>query len=1510
VAKIVRGGQTGSADNLNSSQGTFRSQIATIADAVRQLGGNAEIAPGAVVNDPLSAPYVLYVNPFTGKDTFVSGSYSTSGSATERIELQRLTCGYTEARPFKTINRAIIEAGIITAKSYYTSPLTNNDLVSIVLMPGVTTIYNGTGAASVSEWSDGKDPTNAELTEFNPNSTGGVILPRGVSLCGLDLRKTILRPDVVPAVADEAADASNRRAVFKVTGTGYYFGFTFMDKAGSTASHHLLDGFHFASQTELDEFYTKIRQAFGGTNNTGGLDNALAVTNINEYQITGPQPASGSQTISTDTTTSASPYIFNISIRSNYGMCGVYADGDKPTGFKSIVLAQFTAVSLQRDLSCWEKYSTGSWGAFADYDDYISTSPDNVRMDPNRRSFHIRAVNQAVIQEVSVFAIGQGVHHWTQNGGEITITNSNSNFGGCAAISEGYSNTSFAADTDWNTSLLKVADNASGLANNIKRIYLGTVSAISASEITLTNALGESTTVGGVPDIVARDGYTLRDGSYVWIENPLGKDWRSTFSATAWEIADPDGLNITAAVEDEDGSGPGTTTAGVSNAVGKRAYIRRFVDTRTPEQRRYTLKLANTNVSARLPIRDYVLQANIADASIDSEFSASEVLLVQSTGVTEIAGAQVAAEVILRRGNANETWTANTAYKKGQTVKYNNKHFTCIQDNKDAVFTAGNWQESYVHMASNFNPEDFYRNESPIITFDDDQSGTDASTTLGYNFSTVWTSNALVRDQLRSGTDYLSLHLFLTAIGFSSAEAHTILTPQADGSRELDPAVSADMGGYVPSGAANSLDNWAVEFRRPSVIRMFGHAWEWAGFLNYTKAIPKYQGQLSAQNKFTYYFTNVDGGRVYATGFNEEGYQVTPRGLEDIATGETLSVENLGANDITLDTPTEFDNLTLNGTTTINDALVVNATNVTLSSAFNATTTRSGVGEIASIDDIDNSGTATTDSQLNSAGPRFITPEGLNYWKTENQLLSRRSGVQIVYVDPVNGNNRTTAQLLETPPTSFANRAKSLVQLAGYINQVYSPEETVEVRLCPGYYLESGAIRFVPKMYMRSASATNGSRLCDTKDGGSIPFMGQTTASSERGKAWNQTRAYLTNGSNHPIFLTRPRTAFRLIPTTIDFYLEPLSFIFEQDSEVVGCVWLGAVEALINTNVPDSFFSVSSGVSISAVRSAAQGDADNALNYFIKAEVDNRQLTDSAALWNSIIGGYAINARADLSVYNCAFEAMAPASQIGPNLDPRAVIYARNGSIRIRGIWLIGNTKISSELAGAPTYRNDSTYFLTGHHASFLGGYESFNTYSEGFRLSLGGFRETPGGTGDDADYNYTWNNIHLVANDLSYRDAWDPFTPPSVTGALLTETPAGTNWKVIGPGFSGFLYEMNSFSQFELFWHAASQVTSNHAQGFAGIFGRVSLLDDTTPKTKGIIDISSGFSCYGYIARPNIARRAGTGVTPNMSTGMPTNPGEVGSDEDFDDLNMQVTPIKKGIDVNNVVTAITNLKL
>jgi hypothetical protein len=64
-----------------------------------------------------------------------------------------------------------------------------------------------------------------DLHKYNSVS-GGVILPRGTSIVGLDLRKTKIRPMYVP---DPLNDSVGRTAIFKVTGTCYFTSFTIFD---------------------------------------------------------------------------------------------------------------------------------------------------------------------------------------------------------------------------------------------------------------------------------------------------------------------------------------------------------------------------------------------------------------------------------------------------------------------------------------------------------------------------------------------------------------------------------------------------------------------------------------------------------------------------------------------------------------------------------------------------------------------------------------------------------------------------------------------------------------------------------------------------------------------------------------------------------------------------------------------------------------------------------------------------------------------------------------------------------------------------------------------------------------------------------------------------------------------------------------------------------------------------------------------------------------------------------
>ena len=88
MTELNRAGEAASLGHIDTTQAEFRGQVDVVADELRQLAGKADLPV-----DPLSAPYVLYVNGYTGQDTFVGGSYQASEADIERrIRLQKLEC--------------------------------------------------------------------------------------------------------------------------------------------------------------------------------------------------------------------------------------------------------------------------------------------------------------------------------------------------------------------------------------------------------------------------------------------------------------------------------------------------------------------------------------------------------------------------------------------------------------------------------------------------------------------------------------------------------------------------------------------------------------------------------------------------------------------------------------------------------------------------------------------------------------------------------------------------------------------------------------------------------------------------------------------------------------------------------------------------------------------------------------------------------------------------------------------------------------------------------------------------------------------------------------------------------------------------------------------------------------------------------------------------------------------------------------------------------------------------
>ena len=263
---------------------------------------------------------ILYVNP-------------NDLDATDSIENQ----GNSLTRPFKTIQRALIES----SRFSYQKGLNNDRFgkTTILLYPGEHTVDNRPGyipfGANQYYLRSGAtsndlppydlttnfdlDSPNNELYKLN-SVFGGVIVPRGTSIVGLDLRKTKIRPKYVP---NPTNDNIERSALFRVTGGCYFWQFSMFDadpngkcyldyttnEVVPNFSHHKLTCFEYADgvndvsinddfltydagRTDLQMYYEKVGLVYGQSSGraiepdypSSGID---IQPKIDEYRIVG-----------------------------------------------------------------------------------------------------------------------------------------------------------------------------------------------------------------------------------------------------------------------------------------------------------------------------------------------------------------------------------------------------------------------------------------------------------------------------------------------------------------------------------------------------------------------------------------------------------------------------------------------------------------------------------------------------------------------------------------------------------------------------------------------------------------------------------------------------------------------------------------------------------------------------------------------------------------------------------------------------------------------------------------------------------------------------------------------------------------------------------------------------------------------------------------------------------------------------------------------------------------------
>lgn len=160
-----------------------------------------------------------------------------------------------EALPFQTLTRAILELSKKHIVNILSGELPSGGGSStIYFAPSQLTVNNEPGinrdGLSVGPQGQGfpeggYTPTIKDLIQFNPE-TGGVILPSGISLIGMDLKKCEMRPTYVPSYLNPVMALGGVDApvtsVLKWSGNSYLEGFSVLDKIGFRQTFKVTEG--------------------------------------------------------------------------------------------------------------------------------------------------------------------------------------------------------------------------------------------------------------------------------------------------------------------------------------------------------------------------------------------------------------------------------------------------------------------------------------------------------------------------------------------------------------------------------------------------------------------------------------------------------------------------------------------------------------------------------------------------------------------------------------------------------------------------------------------------------------------------------------------------------------------------------------------------------------------------------------------------------------------------------------------------------------------------------------------------------------------------------------------------------------------------------------------------------------------------------------------------------------------------------------------------------------------
>ncbi len=816
------------------------------------------------------------------------------------------------------------------------------------------------------------------LSDFNP-SDGGVILPRGISINGVDLRKVRVRPMYIPALTPGQNVAQDRKTyIFKVTGGTYVSLITFTDNQQFSRAHSTVTAIGFASEQEIKgsetetSYYRKIASLFGVID---GWDDDSVTPVTGETTIVAPlasskfdrgqdleQNATGIQTPDLDlsspikipgqavltvneggaksyfklpdvnSTRSSSPYVFNCSVRSIFGLNGMWVDGSRVSGFKSMVTANYTQVSLQTDPNCFETPSVEYYNdpptdkTSGSGKKYRSCSSDPFKY----RHWGFRASFDAQVQLVSCFVIGNADHFISESGSDLSITNSCSDFGDISLRAVGFKDRAFAQDEgvptgtylgtkiteiipplplsyevlpglkkptlvdniintgialDYTNTLDYVVENSQGTVLPASlRVYVRNVN--TADPFTINNPPKASTIAFGQYSYTEKQG----DDTYVLVGGQLRKNRKQVFITGFDEEAAS--IIYTANIEVQAFGAPGFESLDERSKIFAWDSARGawYISTNTSG---ITEEIADETREDKGDIDgdgyltkklDYAFRYKVSSATgdlltdtykkLDFIFDSSPVKIIRGTDQRGDADRvyKVVFEGHIKELGIRRPQSYYILEKQQGVTGYPINGGKELGDSPLAV-TLVQPYDSYINpgvSSSNIN----YASPGKYVVYIAKSS--DARDVFTGDFYPVKDAN----------------HPELTEDPDTSVTKIALKAMQERPGVYFSGTVKAGTSNiYIKTKSNSTSAGFLTSLRRPSVIRASGHTWEWTGYLNYDTAFPTFQGDpLEQDYALGKIIVEETGGRVYATGMNEEGNYYLGTTVFDLRSGEQFSI--------------------------------------------------------------------------------------------------------------------------------------------------------------------------------------------------------------------------------------------------------------------------------------------------------------------------------------------------------------------------------------------------------------------------------------------------------------------------------------------------------------------------------------------------------------------------------------------------------------------------------------------